>query len=723
MSLFNKNELLLFFLYIKSHERTIFSIKLLFIHFRILQKRETELRRRREHVEKLLNWHQRLDIEEREVIKMEQMIMLISTTDAYQTTTSHEQINDSLAVTVQHRRCKRTQCKQHDEISMHEQSLTNVTATSMATTVALDEHTKFEQKKQKQIHKIEKSLNTLKMISARSQSSDIDGSNTHLVDNIVEIFGRQLNKLWKRLTGQSEEKFTSDKVYKLTKYDLEQLYEQAKTFVLQQFQTNDKAFKKRLIENSTSCIDDSNEKGEIAATSSDLRQTNQDGIVPALNLASSPEPSNNSQQRDNVISDNDQCYYFPTVNIQQSEDHEKLVNVDDKLRSILPNVEWNETNISAVQEDVRSNSSYATNTPSNRQDSEDVQSDITEDSLNRPQTSFADESIPSQIENESHFKESPVKSSISTVAAENNTSDVQSIGEVSHSSAPFELNFSTNKTQMIEDTAFPHIDVTTIILPANESDTSIATDISETSEKNAIETKTSQSDEQKYQSDDFCEIKTVDDNTVASAVIESVETTTTIDEQLTENQSKSSLNENTPKELEQRLIVIDESLKELNDRLSQSPVLQNYSSGESNKSTENSQSEEITAHSPENEENLANSKNSDETKESSETVVDEQKSTIETPKNDSDESSDSIAAEIAASRTAVDQTTSESSPQKRPYQYSLSASTIDYNKMPEADALKRSQLPLEPDVSKKIIISVISLLYFLLKKFFSGKSQ
>lgn len=677
----------------------------------MLQRRENELRRRREHVEKLLKWHQRLDIEEQEVIKMERMIMFISTSDVYQTT-SREQINDTdtVAITV-HRRTNRTKC-QHDETSAHERSLTNVTDT-----ISL-EQTRFEHKKQKQIHNIEKSLNTLKMVSARSISSDIDG------DEVVEISGRQLNKLWKRLTGEYEEKYTPDKVYTLSKFDLEQLYEQAKLEVLKQFHASEE-FKRRLIDNSMSIIDsnqnhnnnNSNSVPQHTQSHSDdcaniEKQSEFDGepIVPTLNLASSPEP------RENVISDTDQGYYFSNSNIEQSNSIQQKHTIETVVEAPISEATSQTLDGSQIHTEVQIEEDEQS---TSHQD--EIHSDITEDSLNKPQSSNENVS-PSEIKTVSHTNESHVNES-------GQSSQIPSIIDTNQSNDPFTLsalNFSDDNTQLIEETSFPQIDIHTTVSSVAE-DISIMSHDSLSPVKN---TSSHPSDDQKYRSDDFEDGKSADEEltSISTATVTKIPTTTTI----TNQSSDKSLGKSTeqletpknqsPKELEQRLILIDDGLRELSERLSQSPVLhsepENHNASESNESerstgsksppsdNENKSDQEIkTAESVQSvestegdEENTA--ENETTTEDSQNTVENESSVVNDMPKVETDESTDSIAAEMADSK--VDHLTpAESVAMKRPFQYSSSGGSIDYNKVPEADALKRSQVPpLETEVRK-----------------------
>lgn len=705
----------------------------IFVH-RMLQKRENEIRRRREHVEKLLKWHQRLDVEEREVIKMEQMIMYISTSDAYQTT-SHEQINDTVAITVHHR-SKRTNCQRNEDSSMHERSLANVTDDTLAM-----ERTRFEHKKQKQIYKIEKSLNTLKMISSHSISSDIDGSN---VDDTVEVYGRQLNKLWKRLTGQQEEKFTPDKVYSLAKSDLELLYEQAKSVVLKQFHANEE-FKRRLIDNSvsiiggTECNDIPLQKPieENPNQENVEKHSEQDAIVPALSLASSPEP------KENIISDTDQGYYFSNSNNEQisTEQHEtqqqqptqhETQSVDTAtLDAMSENLESSRIQTEEqIQEDDDDDDDETASLP------EDVQSDITEDSLNKPK-SLSGENVlsPSEIQTVSYVNESQADESDKSI-------QIESATESNQASRLFSLNLSNNNIQLIEETSFPNIEIQTTISSVVESDISIQSHSSMSPIKNATLIVSSQPfDEQKYQSDDFEEERSADELTsISTATVTKIATTPTVTTATTNQSPEKSVatNAESSKELEQRLISIDDALKEISEQISKSPVLHSDldskigsdseksqgtktpSSDSDNKSDTEIKTTEITAKTEENSEaSSGKSVNSEDASTESKSTTENEPSVgaSDVQKHDSDESTDSIAAEIAASKIDK-QNSNESQLQKRPYQYTLSASSIDYNKVPEADALKRSQIPLDTEVCLKLLFLFWKVAFYVDMKSF-----
>lgn len=146
-------------------------------------KRETELRKRRENVEHLLKWHQKLNEEEENVAELEQQIFNYN----------FARINNN--------------------------------------TVTKEDRTTHNCKK---IRQIERSIRILQNISLTS------GDNSSTIEESVEISGSQMNKLWKRLTGHREPKFDVMLNYRMSKTDLERIYEEAKTTVLREFEDNNK---------------------------------------------------------------------------------------------------------------------------------------------------------------------------------------------------------------------------------------------------------------------------------------------------------------------------------------------------------------------------------------------------------------------------------------------------------------------------------------------------
>lgn len=582
----------------------------------ILQRRENELRRRRKHVEKLLNWHQRLDIEEQQVMKLEQMLMFVSSSDAYQPSSSmheHEQYYEDphrLALVSQHDKQK------------SKSNNTSQFSVKQSNDLSLDK-SQIEYMKQKQINKIEKSLNTLKSISARSVSSNIDGSDTGLTDDVVEILGRQLNKLWRRLTGQCNEEFTPDRVYRLTKSKLESLYERAKSVVLNNFDSNDE-FKIRLINGSMSIIegDDGGDTERCKGNGFDVEKNGTKTIVPELNLTSSPEQQSNDLK---VNTDMDQGYYFSNnESVNKSERESGSGSIETDL-------------------DAEHNNDNALNAT---HDSEDLQSDITEDSLNQ------------NAGNETASKSNESQQNIRTETIENDTKENSSPMEKSPAIPTFSLNVSQNEFQLIEDTSFPNIDMQ-LTLPANTSSSSLII-----TEEVSIEVNTIQSpdNDNLYQSEKFEEMPPT----------ESIETndSSKIDEQITVESYNSS-----------------KTVPNTNGKLSES----NDESIQTEQSIHDQQSnEEFTVE----EKTVQTSEENDETTPSANVQSD----------SSSDNSTENDGSESAA------KSESDLSPTKqRQYQYSLSNGSIDHNKVLEADALKRT-LPIGTDAEVKYPLNKYSFI-------------
>ena len=84
----------------------------------------------------------------------------------------------------------------------------------------------LDEKVVSRIKNIEKDLKTLQSIKADNCQDD----------DHVEAIGSKLNRLWRRLTGSHEQKYEPEVMYKLSKTDLETLYETAKQRVLTTFQ-------------------------------------------------------------------------------------------------------------------------------------------------------------------------------------------------------------------------------------------------------------------------------------------------------------------------------------------------------------------------------------------------------------------------------------------------------------------------------------------------------
>ncbi|XP_055378301.1 repetitive organellar protein-like [Condylostylus longicornis] len=228
---------------------------------KILRKREEELKNRRQHVEHLMAWHQRLDKEEQEVFQLEQMLL---------------------------------ECNKNNWqiLSPHGVDILKPIASEI------------ELKKEKKIAEIEKSLKELQNISVCSKE------NQNVIDH-VRVSGHKLNKLWSRLTGQKLNKFEANKKYKLTKEDLERFYERAKDKVIEEF--NREHNLNKLLEQS------SNEKISNTDINSDNNRNDIDSIlihsieIPSLHLNLSSE-SDTQRSLNSTSIQNIQNYVETEVN-------------------------------------------------------------------------------------------------------------------------------------------------------------------------------------------------------------------------------------------------------------------------------------------------------------------------------------------------------------------------------------------------------------------------
>lgn len=480
------------------------------------------------------------------------------------------------------------------------------------------------------------------------------------------------------MTGECTEKYTPQTVYAMSKTDLELLYEQAKSVVLQEFCTNEE-FKRRLIDSST-IGGSENGSNSLVHLNTEINRSaksasEDEPIVPQLNLTSSTEP------RENIVSDTDAGYYFSNSlienNIEQSTEHrqQKHQMLESVVETIVPEV--------IIQREEQLEEIDASC-------HDEIQSDITEDSLNKPMP-FANENANSseiQTDIATETNESDRLSKIiSTVESDKLLSQAQ--------------NMNSNSTQLIENTPFPETAAISSV-----ADEVSATNLSSTDDQNY----TNENFEDKYHSDEVStKIATVSPtSTIATATVSTATPTTNQLDKISSKTIESDLTmEKEPsKGLEHRLILLDDGLRDLSEAISQSPVLQtemestqrtheideNKTSVESLPSASDSDNKTIQSESA--------SENLSEMAKVSPTPTTENGSNGEddiTPQVESDESADSIAPEIATS-TDYHSPTVESAVTKRPFQYTLSGGSIDYNKVPEADALKRAPAPLEIEV-------------------------
>uniref|UniRef100_A0A182P2W1 Uncharacterized protein n=1 Tax=Anopheles epiroticus TaxID=199890 RepID=A0A182P2W1_9DIPT len=177
----------------------------------ILLRREEELRKRKEHVQRLLEWHRKLEREEEELIAVEDRLL------AYNS-------------------------RKLESGSSHTP--------------------RKEKSIEARVESIEKSLKILESIptavvrkDVELQRMDEESQDHYFVGNEVEeevvlTRGSKLNRLWYRLTGVKEQRYEPSRNYPVTRLHMAALYEDAKRCVLEGFQRNDVQLKESLLEQS-----------------------------------------------------------------------------------------------------------------------------------------------------------------------------------------------------------------------------------------------------------------------------------------------------------------------------------------------------------------------------------------------------------------------------------------------------------------------------------------
>lgn len=306
----------------------------------LLKKREEDLRKRREHVEHLMQWHQRLDEEEAEVLNLERQ--LLNYNNVPHMVEQQQQKQHSILPPTTTTICAEQLTAAGQPTSQTAQPQT-IPERKPSTRTPEKKRASRARKMEKRLKEIDKSLRELSHISASSTTTSgvmgqtnndnddtISSNNSEEVD-FVRTTGMKLNKLWKRLTSQQIEKFEPNCRYKLCKTDLERLYEEAKMAVLKDFTENEERIAQELLEKSTSNLSSSN---------SPVAVTLQNGIepkaieIPVLNLNFSSghsEPEEESTNNSNTNT-NKQGIYSPSV----AEEHfkaQELLNSSNSSES------------------------------------------------------------------------------------------------------------------------------------------------------------------------------------------------------------------------------------------------------------------------------------------------------------------------------------------------------------------------------------------------------
>lgn len=250
----------------------------------MLIKRERELQTRRTHVEHLIRWHQRLDDEERAVMHLEKQLMNYS----------------------------------------------------KSKTASLD----LPAKQVQQIQDIERSITILQGLS-----NDAGDKSHEIMGACVHVSGSKLNKLWRRLTGEHCEKFDTQNRFKISKEDLEHLYEEAKRTVLKRF---DSSIIKEL--------EDSEIQSQIHIDDTEITDQNTCNLSAepesnAFDLTKSRNNLNDSTHTTTAIEDSIPAEALPTIDSSPISNEIRNIFMENDSNAaseqyILSEIQCNSTNIS-----------------------------------------------------------------------------------------------------------------------------------------------------------------------------------------------------------------------------------------------------------------------------------------------------------------------------------------------------------------------------------------
>uniref|UniRef100_A0A1A9UNY5 DUF4378 domain-containing protein n=1 Tax=Glossina austeni TaxID=7395 RepID=A0A1A9UNY5_GLOAU len=285
----------------------------------LLRKREEDLRKRRQHVERLLQWHQRLDEEEAEVLHLEEQLLNCNNNNAngLQTGSKVESTEKLTGVGYEY-------SDPGPEKSLQTRRFSR------------------ERKMERRLLEIDKSLRDLTHISsigsstgtnslAMGQNSDENTASAATIEmEYVRTTGNKLNKLWRRLTSQQFEKYDPTRRYKLCKADLEQLYEEAKLVVLREFAHDEERITAELLEKSASHRSSSSSPAgnlqEAQVSSGDKEHL----IVPRLNLnfssgQSEQDEESNTTTNTAAAANTQECIYSPSLAEENFKAHQQVL--------------------------------------------------------------------------------------------------------------------------------------------------------------------------------------------------------------------------------------------------------------------------------------------------------------------------------------------------------------------------------------------------------------
>ncbi|XP_049537627.1 serine-rich adhesin for platelets-like [Anopheles darlingi] len=258
----------------------------------ILLRREEELRKRKEHVRRLVEWHHKLDREEADLMAIEEKLRAYS--------------NRKLLPSGSHRQ-------------------------SNGPTI------------EERMRSIEASLKTLQSIphantrhTVTSENEPDDGNDAKQ-EEVVEMVGKKLNRLWHRLTGDKSHRYEPEHSYHVTRSILEELYESAKRFVLDRFRPRDgQQGKGMLLEES---IENNSSLATVQGESTTTTITNATTVANENEAADSPVPTNKSTAiKDDAEQDTaEEGNQPPSASSQETDDTsssadlQKTESFDEKL--------------------------------------------------------------------------------------------------------------------------------------------------------------------------------------------------------------------------------------------------------------------------------------------------------------------------------------------------------------------------------------------------------
>lgn len=517
-------------------------------------KREQELEKRRYHVEQLLKWQQRLDREERDVIEMERKIM------------------KNAAIT-------HSRSKTHNPHAIYFDHPTNT-----VTKVSDHNESHDSARSYRKIKEIESSLTVLQNLPNRTNSIEND---------YVSTSGNKLNKLWRRLTGESAEKFNASQRYHLSKNDLEQIYEEAKSIVLQRFNSSTDVLngldKTMLLESTDPCHNDvnGNSKNESIETivqntagSCNHQQFDEDSlnsianietdaiaerrsdtikqplIVPLLNLNFSPEPT--SDIGTDVISDDGGGYYLSEVKDEKEKKFdENSETIPEALTTSSTDKSLSET---VVHSEIESQStpiiaqneivSRLQQFPSLTLNEESI---IMIDDVSFPNIDISINNDDIVIADNEQITAAQTFTIIDTYNNDQQQQQYTKIKEITTTTLEF------NDKYLSDD--FDSDDKTT---PTTTMTTKPSKCLSDTESKISS-----------YKSNHYTEtILTIAEENLQCNNSEAVQEENSENNTISDNNIESNSSGVKSKELEQRLIDIDESLKDINDTINKSPIME-----------------------------------------------------------------------------------------------------------------------------------------------------